>query len=203
MTYRQSQFAFDCRTWQQYKTLGHKEKWFIADPYTTTSITQAKYWKIKLLNGTCDYLLDNSPTNAVWDYILPDIDMNPVATPIAAPQILIPKDSARAREATERARALLKSVLTLDQWREYEQHGTITISSQSGVRYRLDKRSRVRNITRLGPGGNKVELLCCHPLEDLPIEDVLLAQKLHLECAEESFRKTANITPAHLFSERG
>ncbi len=122
-----------------------------------------------------------------------------VQTPIPTPQILVPKNSAAAKAAKERARILLKSVLTPSQWREYEEQGTITISSQSGRRYRLDNRTIVRNISRLDENDQVVELLCCHPTEDLPVEDVLVAQKLHLECAEESFRRTANITPRSTF----
>lgn len=170
----------------------------LATPYT--SVSESKLWYLDY-KSTC--------TNTISDYLRPWSEWiiqadsgiyrhaeptQPVRTP-ETPQILVHKDSPAARQARERARTLLRSILTPDQWREYERDGTITISSQSGQRYQLNNKGRVRNITRLNQGNVAVEYLCCHPVDDVPIEDVLIAQKLHLECAEESFRKTANITP--------
>jgi len=178
----------------------------IFDPYHCNSTAITKYWPVASQSW-----LNSATNNSVYEWVfdwtpiepmpgqppgivhLPDMIEQPWQP--TAPQILVPKGSPEAKAAKERARALLKSVLTPSQWLEYEEHGTITISSQSGRRYRLDNRTIVRNITRLDDEGQVVEFLCCHPTDDLPVEDVLLTQKLHLECAEESFRKTANITP--------
>lgn len=62
-------------------------------------------------------------------------------------------------------------------------------------RYYRIKRGRAQNVFLLdGPQGREVQRLCCHPLEQVPDADTMLAQKLMLEMNEALFLKTANIT---------
>lgn len=107
----------------------------------------------------------------------------------AAPLVAVPS-------ARERARALLKRALSPSEWAEFERTCTITVNSQQGRRYKLHgDMGRSRNVRRYSDSDQLVEILCAHPVDSLiPIEDVLLAQKLHLECNEEEFRRIANIT---------
>lgn len=111
--------------------------------------------------------------------------------------------AARTRAALERARETLRSILTDEQWEQYEREERFELITQSGRRYRI--RLGVAGNVKLVEHGQEVESLCCHPsqtvrdeegryLGDLPTEDVVIAQVLALRADEEGFRRVANIS---------
>lgn len=107
-------------------------------------------------------------------------------------------EAAQRREAaTERARDLLRLVLSDEQWADFEAGKSFHVIGSDGGRYRV----------RYGTTGNValvrddqvIERLCAHPrLYEiggvLPTEDVLAAQVLALRHDEAGFRAVANIT---------
>lgn len=111
----------------------------------------------------------------------------------------------RRREKEERqlnarvnARALLKSVLSEEQWNDWLESQQIELVGSEGNQYRLTPGTN-GNITMFDDEGD-IERICAHPLlyddrtqHQLPEEDVLAAQVLALKTDENHFRGIANI----------
>ena len=93
--------------------------------------------------------------------------------------------------AMQRAERLLRATLTLEQQRQFEQHGWFDVEGSAGGRYRI-LTGYQRNVQRLGPDGRPTHQLCAHPT-DVPDEDAMLAQKLLLEADEAAFSRIANV----------
>jgi hypothetical protein len=99
--------------------------------------------------------------------------------------------------ARERARQLLHEHLTQAQQRQLQGQRYFTViapGSQRVYRIREGIAGNVRRVERVGRRYVEVEQLCVHP-DGVPVEDVMLAQKLWIEHDEAVFRRTANITP--------
>jgi hypothetical protein len=100
--------------------------------------------------------------------------------------------SPQQADCDEKAHALLKEWLSPTQLARYERHGYFeVIGSHSGKRYRI-RRGRYLNIEELDERGATVTVLCFGPTGELPIADVMLAQKIALENAEEAALAVAN-----------
>jgi len=85
--------------------------------------------------------------------------------------------------AEKRAKALLLENLTEEQRVQYTTHGYFdVIGGRTGIRYRLWHRT-MQNIEELDAWGDRVCVWCVHPV-DVPLDDVLLAQKIALELFE-------------------
>lgn len=101
--------------------------------------------------------------------------------------------------AKTRAEGLLREHLSERQREDLAAKGYFDVCAvdfRAGTRryYRI-KRGRAQNVFLLdGPHGREVKRLCCHPHEQVPDADTMLAQKLMLEMNEELFLKLANIT---------
>lgn len=97
--------------------------------------------------------------------------------------------------AKERARELLLSFLTEEQRKDFETNLAFIVEAASGTKYRITY-GRIGNIQVL-----QQELvrhrLCVHPADndDLPVEDVMLSQLLHLRADEAELVRRANIHP--------
>jgi hypothetical protein len=94
--------------------------------------------------------------------------------------------------AEEKAVALLKEWLSPAQLKEYEKNGHFQVTgSHSGKHYRI-RRGRALNIDELDEHGESVATWCFRPEGDLPIADVMLAQKIALENNEQAGLALAN-----------
>ena len=104
------------------------------------------------------------------------------------------KEQARVRK---RAAALLDEHLTSSQRLELQTRGYFTVHTFDtfGVvkTYRI-RRGRHKNVDRVDAAGHVLETYCIHPRISCPEEDTMLAQKLMLECQEETFLDVANVT---------
>lgn len=87
-------------------------------------------------------------------------------------------------EATRRARELLMMHLNEEQRAQFEAANYFHVEVD-GVCYRITRR-RSENIFVM-EDGQKVEVICIHPEDNLPLEDQMLAQKLMLECRDPEF----------------
>jgi hypothetical protein len=97
---------------------------------------------------------------------------------------LVSFDPAGAPTFETRANELLVGHLSAWQRREYEQFGYFTvIGGSTGTRYRI-RRANVLNVEQLSANGLISTLWCFMPKGDLPIGDVMLAQKIALEVFE-------------------
>lgn len=97
--------------------------------------------------------------------------------------------------AKSRAEGLLREHLTDRQKSDLESHLYFDVVNFRSKRYYRIKRGRAGNVFLLdGPHGRAVKKFCCHPNENVPDADTMLAQKLLIEFNEELFLKTANIT---------
>ncbi len=114
--------------------------------------------------------------------------LGPIEPP-PLPPTMKPAFPARARA---RARRLLRSLLTPDQWASYRAHRMFEQRGRSGEIYRVH-RGRIANIEVPARGYR----LCVHPDPriEMPVEDVLAAQVLHLRTDEQGLRATANVHP--------
>ena len=87
-------------------------------------------------------------------------------------------------EAESRSRRLLLVNLSDTQRTEFlERDSFDVIGGDTGKRYRI-KRDRQMNIEELDGNGVRTKLLCFMPKGDVPIGDMMLAQKLALELFE-------------------
>lgn len=94
-------------------------------------------------------------------------------------------------EVREKAAALLMSVLSKKQRREYAEHRHFTIRGSDGKRYQI-RYGYQHNVFELDEDGNRVVEMCGHANESLPMEDHMATQKLSLERDAPGFRRVAN-----------
>jgi hypothetical protein len=99
----------------------------------------------------------------------------------------------REREDAEaRAERLLLETLSPLARVQYLANGTVTVIAKSGRVYAIAK-GRARNVYELDPATRaRRSRLCAHPVDGVPDQDTMLAQKLMLEHAEEEFLAMAN-----------
>jgi hypothetical protein len=91
-----------------------------------------------------------------------------------------------------RALALLKQNLSSSQREQFDGHRFFdVIGGTTGTRYRIHQAYQM-NVEELSAGGKRARLLCFAPQGRLPICDVLLAQKIALECFELDALAVAN-----------
>ena len=104
---------------------------------------------------------------------------------------------ARRNNAQTHARALLRSVLSQEQWDTWEAGHFIEVQGSEGNWFRLIP-GYSGNITVFDEQGD-IERICAHPNlydrrgDPLPNEDVLAAQILALKTNEINFRRIANV----------
>jgi hypothetical protein len=121
-------------------------------------------------------------TMGLYDGTVPDI-------PVPPPRLVA------VPAARDRAKALLKSILSPSDWKHYKKTGTlIVVGGVTRNIYRLHNDSAAGNIRVLDRLNRETHVLCCHcnHSEQLPIEDQLIAQKLHIEHDETAFLAKAN-----------
>ena len=95
-------------------------------------------------------------------------------------------------EVEERSLRLLRSWLSPRQAQQWDALSEFeVVGSHTETRYRI-RRGKVMNIYELDRTGNIVARWCFAPKGDLPMGDVLLAQKIALETMEGDVLKTAN-----------
>jgi hypothetical protein len=83
-----------------------------------------------------------------------------------------------------RAVRLLRAHLTPEQLRQYQQDRSfVVVGGSTGRRYRITA-SRQMNVALLGPNGKWAGSLCFVPSGELPLGDIMLAQKIALELFE-------------------
>ena len=88
------------------------------------------------------------------------------------------------REAESRSHRLLVDNLSDTQRTEFLARGSFdVIGGDTGKRYRI-KRDRQMNIEELDRSGRRIKQLCFLPKGDVPLGDMMLAQKLALELFE-------------------
>ena len=104
--------------------------------------------------------------------------------------------------ADHRAERLLVAALSPMQLAQYRKAGHFeVVGCHTGSRYRI-LRSPQMNIERLDRRGWRVELLCFVPETQLPLGDVMLAQKLALELYEIDALNAANRFPVRSKARR-
>ena len=97
-----------------------------------------------------------------------------------------------------RAFELLRANFSPAQREQYEQDRPFEVTgSDTGRRYRIYY-GNLGNVVELGVGGEEVHSWCFHPTGNLPVGDVMLAQKLALELFEREALGVANRIP-HLW----
>lgn len=110
----------------------------------------------------------------------------------AEQRVKIAQEKEELKQAGARALTLLLSQLDPSQQATYQEHGYFDLTSEEGHLYRLYK-GISGNVKRLdGITLNEVTSYCAHPVGLMPANDVVLAQKLMLECNEHEFLRVAN-----------
>ena len=95
--------------------------------------------------------------------------------------------------AQERAEQLLRDQLTIEQAAQLVQGNYFEVISESGKRYQVTR--GIQGNVFAYDGARRVGRYCIHPDTDVPVGDVMLAQKLMLETCEREFLRIANHTP--------
>lgn len=149
--------------------------WTSGATYATTTTTGMSVWQI-WVNGACRQPVPQltAEQEAAWR------KMN--------------EEKERERKSAQKlALQLLKEVLTRTQLEAFEKNKCIPVDAPSGTKYVIE-RGVAGNVYSI-KDGKRMERLCIHPADsEIPIEDVMLAQKLLLETDEEEFRRIANVT---------
>lgn len=102
-----------------------------------------------------------------------------------------PEEVVEREAAISRARGLLIGELSRAQRRQFEAKGSFEVRGRRGV-YRI-RRAVAGNIDVLRPEGGIAHRLCGHPSDlSMPVEDVMLAQLIHLRNDEDGFLRVAN-----------
>jgi hypothetical protein len=103
----------------------------------------------------------------------------------------------RRQAAAARARQLLLGELDPVQRAQFEAEGHFVVIGRRGGRYRI-RPAVSANIDTLDRRGRVTGRLCVHPQRayDFPVEDVMLAQLLHLRDDERALLRIANRHPA-------
>jgi hypothetical protein len=97
-------------------------------------------------------------------------------------------------KANDRALGLLKSMLTDQQWADYEGRGWFEVRGSRGRRWRIRKGGQSGNVDLMPEQGEVREAsFCAHPRDWLPNADAHLAQMLALVADEEEFVRVANV----------
>lgn len=180
--------------------------------YTPLSATTVSYTNISA-TVTSDWWFDTTGTastsNLIWTHwntqytsiTTPTGYLRREYTPPSRPHFP-DRGTLRMHEietARSRAEDLLREHLSERQKLDLSQKGyfeACAVNFKEGTRryYRI-RRGRAGNVFLLdGSQGREIKKLCCHPLENVPDADTMLAQKLMIEMNEELFLKTANIT---------
>jgi hypothetical protein len=90
---------------------------------------------------------------------------------------------------------LLENNLSAEQRQQFARYDYFdVIGSDTGTPYRI-RVGRTLNIAQLNASGGCVRLLCFEPQGQLPVGDVMLAQKIALELFESEAIKVANASP--------
>jgi hypothetical protein len=92
------------------------------------------------------------------------------------------------RLADRRSKALLHQLLTREQRWSLRGRGSFLVTAQDGRTYEVTKAHGVRLIV----DGRPHTSYCIHPAGDLPVYDVMVAQKLLLEADVGHFLAVAN-----------
>ena len=96
-----------------------------------------------------------------------------------------------ARQARRRADQLVREVLSADEYAQLRQEGFLELRSRArpGRTYRIPAGGSP--VAALEPDG-RVVYLCLQPAEPIPRPEVVVAQKLLLEAAEDDYWRRAN-----------
>ncbi len=178
------------------------------DYYATTGNTTST-WANWATSSTADLR-----TNGTWYRWIDGTCSNPayITQPvyILSPQLTPEQQKKRAEQAQkdeaerqhreqnrqiaeERALQLLLENLDENQKAIYETTKAIPVKVKSGRFYRINK-GRAGNVEQVDEKGVRLKKLCFHPTENVPDFDVMLAQKLMLECCEEEVLRIANFS---------
>lgn len=102
-------------------------------------------------------------------------------------------DFYRKVAVTQRSRELLRSWLTLDQLRQFDENGSFIVrGGDTGHHYRVTFPHAPYNVHELDDDGNVVLRLCVIPKGIDAPGDIMLAQKIWLEADELGTRAVAN-----------
>lgn len=108
-----------------------------------------------------------------------------------APTYMGPTRTWYDEEADKRAQGLLVECLSPAQKEEFNYRRSFTVVSKSKRTYRIEF-VRNYNVRLLNAHHQSIAAYCAGPLEDVPIADMMLSQKLMLENDEERFLRIAN-----------
>jgi len=103
---------------------------------------------------------------------------------------------ARRALVTERAEALLLSLLTEEQARSYRAERHFELQGSAGGWWRIRRDGQAGNVDELeAPRGNRIASWCIHPYGGFPDADAHATQYLALVTDEPGFRAAGNRTP--------
>jgi hypothetical protein len=101
-------------------------------------------------------------------------------------------DNQQRKQAEEKASALLRSWLTAEQMKDWDARSEFDVlGSNSRTRYRI-RRASAMNIDEVDSSGHVAAQWCFAPRGNLPLGDIMLAQKIALETMEENTLALAN-----------
>ncbi len=101
------------------------------------------------------------------------------------------KERRQKRVARQRARALLKSLLTAIEWSEYQRYGSVQVVGSLGGKYEVGG-GTMGMVTQLDDDYNPIQKICYHPSTQYVVEDRVAAVILDIKCDESRVRTQGN-----------
>lgn len=170
-----------------------------AEEYGRTQ--QYLYGQMEGVWGTWIYGDNGTSANSVWDTWVAGVGVGNschefnVREERRAIDTSNQEASVKKQEAEAKADAILRSWLTEEQRREYEETQAVTVRIDS-VRSLRFKKGRSMNIEELHDGKLKARL-CIHVKDDVPNADNMLAQMLFAHVDLDGFYAMANRSEVH------
>jgi hypothetical protein len=100
----------------------------------------------------------------------------------------------RSSKSEGKAAALLRQVLSEEEWQQLDRTGYLCIPSPS-IPHRVYRVPAHRDQVEIRESGRLRGRLCAQPMGWLPASDVILMHKLMIEGNEEEYLRTANFYP--------
>lgn len=105
------------------------------------------------------------------------------------------KPASVSSTAQERSLALLKDVLSEQEFEQWTRQGYLDVSSPNEAQ-RIYRIRRADGLVRVYEQGKAVRALCLQPVEPLPSNDLVVLHKLMIQGNEQEYVQKANLYPA-------
>ena len=153
-------------------------------------------WVNDATNTGSSWVTDSTTTSSPWiTWTIQAVDL--AASRARATKLRLEKER-KARQPREKARTLLRSLLTEEEWQSWREHNSVRLLGSEGGLYEIGC-GWAGMLYKLDPATSEpLAKLCCHPPSHFPVEDRVATLVLALRADENDVLHRANV---HHFSD--